>query len=278
MSTDPGGRRLDPLLEERLHAIGLEADALGDPAEAWRRLRRRFGGRITLVDRYALEAAHLGMVPGELPLHVRERLGAEVLEIQFPGIEFVAGSGRSVRDPIRVVPYDPAWARRFAALRRRLADELGDTALRIQHVGSTAVRGLAAKPVVDVQISVRDTEDEGAYVAGVERVAAELRMREPGHRYFRPAGDRPRDVQVHVCDAGSKWEREHLLFRDYLHAHPAARDAYAELKQQLATRYPDDRLAYTDAKSAFILDALDAAREWADATGWDLPPERIADG
>jgi GrpB-like predicted nucleotidyltransferase (UPF0157 family) len=63
----------------------------------------------------------------------------------------------------------------------------------------------------------------------------------------------------------------HLLFRDYLRAHPAARDVYGELKRDLAQRYPDDRLAYTDAKSTFILDALEAAGEWAVRTGWRLP-------
>ncbi len=77
-------------------------------------------------------------------------------------------------------------------------------------------------------------------------------------------------MHVHVCEAGSAWERGHLLFRDYLRAHPAARDAYAELKRELAQRYPNDRLAYTDAKSAFIIDALDAARDWAVRTGRNL--------
>lgn len=65
-----------------------------------------------------------------------------------------------------------------------------------------------------------------------------------------------------------------MLFRDYLRAHPAARDAYGQLKHGLAARFPDDRIAYTDAKSAFILDSLDAAREWATSVDWRLPPPR----
>ena len=82
-------------------------------------------------------------------------------------------------------------------------------------------------------------------------------------------GERPEDlVHVHVCEAGSAREREHLLFRDYLRADAAARLAYAELKRDLAQRYPDDRLAYTDAKSAFILDALDDVAAWAARVGW----------
>ncbi len=131
--------------------------------------------------------------------------------------------------------------------------------------------GLAAKPIIDIQVSVPDTEDEATYVPAVERAGARLRARDPGHRYFRPPADRPREVHVHVCESGSEWERNHLLFRDYLRAHPAARDAYAELKRELSQSYPDDRLAYTDAKAAFILDALDAAETWSKGVGWRLP-------
>jgi GrpB-like predicted nucleotidyltransferase (UPF0157 family) len=265
---------MDPDLVARLREVGLDPAAIGNPAAAWRRLRDRFGPRTTLVHRYALEAAHLAIAPEDLPSEVRDRITAEVIAIQFPGIEFAPGSTRSVPDAVEVVPFDPAWPDRFARYRNRLADELGDVAVRIEHIGSTAVPGLAAKPVVDIGVSVSDVEDEAAYVPGVERAAAELRSRERGHRYFRPAGARPRDVQVHVSDAGSDFERDHLLFRDYLRAHHEVRDAYAELKLGLAAMYRDDRLAYTDAKSTFILDALDDAREWAAVTGWQLPPER----
>jgi GrpB-like predicted nucleotidyltransferase (UPF0157 family) len=261
----------DPLLAGRLRGIGLDPQRIDDPADAWRRLHERFGARVTLPDRYALEAAAMGVAPKDLSADIRERLAAEVLTVQFPGFEVVPGSTRSVRDPIEVVPYDPAWIDRFAAYRRRLADELGSVAVRIEHVGSTAVPGLAAKPIVDIQVSVDDLEDEGSYVPGIGHAAAELRSRDTRHRYFRPAGDRPRDVQVHVCEAGSDWERNHLLYRDYLRANAAVRDAYASLKLELAATYRDDRLAYADAKSAFILDALDDARAWAARIGWRLP-------
>lgn len=262
-------------LFDRLRAIGLDPDAFGDPADAWRALRERFGPRITLVDRYDLEAAARGIRPEELPSELRARIGNEVLLIQFPGLEFVPSSERSPGSPIDVVPYDRTWPTRFVNLRRRLVTELGPVAVRVEHVGSTAVPGLAAKPIVDVQVSVADVEAEATYLRGIERVAAPLRSREPGHRYFRPAGNSVRDVHVHVCNAGSTWERDHLLFRDYLRAHPDARDAYGLLKSELASRYGDDRLAYTDAKSTFILDSLDEALEWAAKTDWKLPRRRI---
>jgi GrpB-like predicted nucleotidyltransferase (UPF0157 family) len=264
---------LDPVLGDRLRSIGLDPADVGDPAHAWRRLHERFGRRITLIDRYALEAAHRGIRPDELDAETRARLQAETLRAQFPNMEFTTGSER-VDEQIEVAAYDERWPARFAEWGSRLAAALGPVAIRIEHVGSTAVAGLAAKPTIDVQVSVADAEDEAAYLPMLEACGVRLRAREPGHRYFRPPADRPRDVHIHVCEAGSAWERNHLLFRDYLRAHPAARDAYAQLKRQLAERYPDDRLAYTDAKSAFILDALEAAGDWAIRTGWAVAPTR----
>lgn len=243
---------------------------LRDPTRAWRRLHDRFGPRVTLIDRYALEAAHRGIHPDELDADTRARLQAETLRAQFPGMEFTTGSERA-DGAIEVAVYDERWPARFAEWQARLAAALGPKAIRIEHVGSTAVPGLVAKPIVDIQVSLADTEAEEAYVPAIERAGVRLRAREPGHRYFRPPADRPRDVHIHACEAGSAWERDHLLFRDYLRAHPVARDAYAELKRELVARYPDDRLAYTDAKSAFILDALVVAVTWSKRVGWSLP-------
>lgn len=82
---------LDPLLAERLRTVGLDPAAFGEPWDAWRRLRARFGPRATLIDRYALEAAHRGLQVEQLPADVRAQLGAEVLRVQFPGLEFAPG-------------------------------------------------------------------------------------------------------------------------------------------------------------------------------------------
>lgn len=250
------------MLAERLRLVGLDPAAFGDPREAWGRLHQRFGPRITLVDRYALEAAHRGIHASELDEEVRAGLRAETLQAQFPTLELTSGSERP-GEVIAVVPYDPSWPAQFEVWRSRLSAALGPSALRIDHVGSTAVPGLAAKPIIDIQVSLDDPEAEADYLSAVEGTGLQLRAREPGHRYFRPPPDRPRDVHVHVCAAGSAWERDHLLFRDYLRAHPTVRNAYADLKRTLAERYPGDRLAYTDAKSAFILDTLEAAARWA---------------
>ena len=258
---------MDPELRERLAEAGVDPDAFGDPAEAWQRLAAAFGPRATLVDRYALEAASRRLPVEALPADERGRLALEVLTARDPSTQLLGDSGG---DPVEVVPYDPAWAAAFGRWRDRLAAALGPTARRVERVGSTAVPGLAAKPVIDVQVSVPRVEDEAAYLPAMESLGLPLRAREQGHRYFRPPRGRPRDVQVHVCREGSAWERAHLLLRDYLRAHPEAREAYGALKASLAERYRDDRVAYNEAKAGFILDTLEEARRWAEATGWEV--------
>jgi GrpB-like predicted nucleotidyltransferase (UPF0157 family) len=194
----------------------------------------------------------------------------------------VAGEGRPFRggtilgaernDPVAIVAYDPLWPSRYAAWRDRLARALGSSAVRIEHIGSTAVPGLAAKPVVDIQVSVSDVADEDSYVRAIESVGFGLRYRNEGlgWRYFRPPPGVPREAQVHVCSLGSESERLHLLFRDYLRAHPAEADAYAAAKHVAAARHREDRIAYTDAKDAFIHPALRRAEAWASETAWSV--------
>lgn len=265
---------LDPNLRKRLQSAGVDPDDIEDPKWAWSRLQESFGRRATLIDRYALEAAHRGVRDHELDPEMRARLTSEVLQAHDPDWKLVAGSERSRRDPVEVVPYDRSWPVRFDEWRNRLWQRLVPVARRIEHIGSTAVPGLDAKPVVDIQVSVLDPEDEDSYVAAIEDLGVSLRSREgEGHRYFRPAGARKRTVQIHVCQTGSEWERTHILFRDYLRAESAARNAYASLKRDLARRYRDDRIAYTEGKTGFILDTVEEADIWARRTGWKLPPE-----
>jgi len=186
--------------------------------------------------------------------------------------ESVAAGGRQVgherNEPIELVPYDPAWPDVFEEMRARLASALGPEALRMTHVGSTAVPALAAKPVIDIQISVPAVDDAAAYKSAVESQGLELRWIEPGHMYFRPPPELPRLYHVHVCSSGSNWERVHLLYRDFLRAHPDATRAYEALKWQLADTYRDDRIGYTDAKAPFIAKTLADAERWATKTGW----------
>ena len=167
---------MDPGLAARLSAIGVDPDDAGDPAEVWRRLFEHFGRRATLVDRYELEAHWRGIEVAQLDPELRSRLAAEVLAVQFPGIEIL---GPASRTPIEVVPYDEEWPKTFEAWRRRLAAALGPAAIRIEQVGSTAVPGLAAKPIVDIQVIVADIDDESELCPGhrVDGSAASLKRR-----------------------------------------------------------------------------------------------------
>jgi GrpB-like predicted nucleotidyltransferase (UPF0157 family) len=171
--------------------------------------------------------------------------------------------------PIEVVAYDPAWPERFAELGRELRAGLGEVALRIDHVGSTSVPGLAAKPVIDVQVSVADFDPLAAYRLPLERLGYVYRADNPERtkRYFREPPGRPR-THVHVRRAGSFSEQWALLFRDYLRAHPEVGAEYEAVKRRLAVRYRDDRRGYAAAKEPFSWGVIRRADGWAQAQGW----------
>jgi GrpB-like predicted nucleotidyltransferase (UPF0157 family) len=243
-------------LDRRLHAAGVALDA--DPVEAWRRLRTVEGPAATIIDLYELAARERRLTAGELPAAERHALARSVMPEIWPDWRVTSGSERG-GDLIEIVDHDPAWPERYATLHQAIRSALGPTAVRIEHVGSTSVPGLAAKPVIDVQVSVAGLADEDAYVPALEAIGLQLRSRDVFHRYFRPFPGRPREVHVHVCELGSEWETEHLRFRDYLRTHSAARDQYARAKRSAAAQWADDGLAYTDAKTEVILNILDQA-------------------
>jgi GrpB-like predicted nucleotidyltransferase (UPF0157 family) len=237
-----------------------------DPVIRWIGLHQVEGRRATVIDLYRLVSEPRGLEPHELPLEERKRLARAIAPTFWPGFQVTDSSERF--DPIRVVEYDKDWPARFESWREVLTKVLKPAAVRIDHVGSTSVPGLAAKPIVDVQVSVSDMSDEESYVPELERLGVQLRSRDDLHRYFRPFADRPRDLHVHVCPTGSGWEREHLLFRDFLRATPAACEVYTENKQEASRVWVDDGWAYTDAKSEVILSILQEAEPWAMATKW----------
>lgn len=178
---------------------------------------------------------------------------------------------RRLRGPLDLVDYDQGWPAKFAYYRDELADALGPVALRIEHIGSTAVPGLAAKNVIDILVVVADEHDREGYRAAVESTGMALAHRDPAASwsFYRPAAP-PRTRHVHVTSRGSSHERVQLLFVDFLRNHDLAADAYAQVKRRLAIRFADDRERYTRAKTEFIFDMLDRAEQWADQTGWTV--------
>lgn len=154
---------------------------------------------------------------------------------------------------IVIVDHNPGWAQKFVAERVRIVRALGTLARRIEHIGSTAVPGLPAKPIIDIDLSVDDVDDEAAYLPELFAAGYQLRVRQRGHRMVRTP---TKDVHVHVCTLGSDWERRDLVFRDWLRTHPADRDRYAELKRRLAERVWPDMNAYAAAKGPFISEII----------------------
>ncbi len=171
--------------------------------------------------------------------------------------------GREKR-PIVLEDWGQHWVERFEQERERIVRALGDVARRTEHIGSTSVPGLAAKPIIDIQLSMADVEDEASYVPAMEAAGYVLRVREPGHRMFRTSH---MGVQIHVCATGSEWERRHLLFRDWLRRSSEDRARYEAAKRELAQREWDDVNDYADAKSAMINEIIVRAESWAAATG-----------
>ena len=157
---------------------------------------------------------------------------------------------------IVVLDYDPAWPRLFEVLRRPIAAALSDVAIAIEHVGSTAVPGLAAKPIVDLDVVVPPHHVATA-IARLAALGYEHKgdLGVPGREALRHPPHLPRH-HLYVCAAGNLALANHLAVRDRLRSDPALASAYGELKRQLAARFADDVDRYVAGKTAFMLDVL----------------------
>jgi GrpB-like predicted nucleotidyltransferase (UPF0157 family) len=153
---------------------------------------------------------------------------------------------------IVVVGYDPAWPERFRQEEERIRSSLGEAALSVEHIGSTSVPGLAAKPIVDVLLVVEDSGDEPSFVPALETAGYALRVREPDfdeHRMFRTP---EKDVHLHVFSAGSPEIERYLLLRDHLRENEQDRQLYAQTKRELASRDWPSMQHYAEAKTGVI--------------------------
>lgn len=166
---------------------------------------------------------------------------------------------------IFVVDYDPAWPVMFEQERARLDAALGSRVVAIEHVGSTAVPGLAAKPIIDLLVGVQSlTEAQPRCIEPLQALGyaymPEYRSWLPDELFFRKAISGPWTHHVHIMEPSNpRWENR-LLFRDYLRAHPEASHAYAKLKRDLAAAFKDDIAAYRTAKDGFVEQIMARAR------------------
>ncbi len=169
---------------------------------------------------------------------------------------------------IGLVAHDPAWAAAFEAEGTALRESFGSLALRIEHVGSTAVAGLIAKPVIDIQVSVASLASLDPFMPALVSLGyAHLADPDPAfervYPYFRKPVGWPHTHHVHLCEAGGVWEWRHLAFRDALRADRSARDEYAALKRSLAAAHGgathEERQRYVDGKTTFVQRVLSSA-------------------
>jgi len=161
--------------------------------------------------------------------------------------------------------YNKAWPGLFRAERNLLKINLGKLAVAISHVGSTAVPGLCAKPILDIMLSVASFGKAEKCMSRFERCGYQVKPREadpvPGRLFFSKDMDGLRCFHLHVTEAGSTFCKEHLRFRNILRKDPKAAHAYSRLKRRLSKMFPDDRTAYIDGKAKFISKIL-RLREW----------------
>ena len=167
-------------------------------------------------------------------------------------------------EPVRIFPYDSCWPRFFESERTRVKAAAGGRIEIVEHVGSTAVPGLDAKPVIDLLAGVRSLADAIRCVQPLERIGYEHRGEAgvPGRIFLRTYS--PCICHLNLAVVEEEFWEGHLLFRDYLRAHPDTAREYARLKHKLAVRFRYERESYTEAKTGFVEAVLERARAWRD--------------
>ena len=188
----------------------------------------------------------------------------------FRQSRFLATQGRLifvVVEPVHIVAYDPSWPTLFAKERNVILGAVGQWVEEVEHVGSTAIRGLDAKPVIDLMVGLKSMADASLCVEPLTSLGysywAEGAQSHHHHLFVRfvDSAMSARTHNLHLVESGGQYWKERLLFRDYLRKHPETAKEYAGLKYRLATLYRDDREAYTAAKADFISEVVCRARQ-----------------
>ncbi len=165
------------------------------------------------------------------------------------------------RGTVKLAHHDPEWDALFRAEKTKLLEALSDLVLDIQHVGSTAIPTISAKPIIDIAVLVRSIEEASKQVPEIEALGYERKEEQKPERLFFTKGpEERRTVYLHVGDRGTSYIEDMIAFRDYLIEHPWEAHKYMELKKELAEKHADDRETYTAGKEKFVHDVLKKAK------------------
>lgn len=176
------------------------------------------------------------------------------------------GEAKPLTGPIQIVDYDPAWPGLFEREAERVQAALGDRVLLLEHVGSTSVPGLAAKPKIDMLLAVANSADESTYVPALEAAGYRLQIREPDwyeHRMFKGPDT---DINLHVYSLGCPEIDRVLLFRNWLRSNPSDLQLYERTKRELARREWKYMQNYADAKTAVVEEIIARAQKDAETS------------
>jgi GrpB-like predicted nucleotidyltransferase (UPF0157 family)/predicted kinase len=182
----------------------------------------------------------------------RGDMGFEVVTNGMTAGEVAKMIWLNIHEAVEIVPYDPAWRDAYQEEEALVRAALGELALAIHHIGSTAVPGLVAKPIIDIMVAVRRLEDAIACIAPLRKLDYAFidHPQNIDRRYFRKGF--PRTHHLHIVEEDSASLHEHIAFRDALRASPSWRQEYADLKTELASQHKEDRATYSEKKSAFV--------------------------
>lgn len=167
---------------------------------------------------------------------------------------------------VEIVDYDPRWAELYEKEKRRILEAVGDIIVEIEHIGSTAVLGLGAKPIIDIMATVKYLDDAKKCIRPLQKVSYKYQPQHesliPERRFFNK-GQPPKEqhYHLHLVEHSSDFWKRHILFRDYLRTHPEIAREYYELKKKLASKHGTDREGYTEAKTSFIQTVIAKAEE-----------------
>ena len=173
-----------------------------------------------------------------------------------------------MKGKIVIADYDPQWPQLYEQAKHRILQATNGLIIAIEHIGSTAVPGLAAKPIIDIMPGVKQLANADACIEGLVRMGyTYVPIYEdalPDRRYFSLHLREHKGYHIHMVEVGGDFWKRHLLFRDYLHAHPEAAQAYAQIKRKLAPQFTDTN-DYASAKTEFITGMVAKAQVWKDS-------------